>query len=89
MAVITEKFLSSVTGGKQVKDDYIDGLVGFYYNITNCLATLTRMKYDSDLGCSEVVKRAVNCLQNRLQGKWKGFLYSIHKGHEEVTLKTS
>ena len=70
-----------------MKDDDIDGLVRFYYNITNCLATLTRMKYDSDLGSSEVVKLAVNRLPNRLQGKWKEFSYSIRKRHEEVTIR--
>ena len=39
------------------------------------------------LGSSEVVKRAVNRLPIRLQGKLKEFSYSVCKRHEEVTIR--
>ena len=72
-AKVSDAVLSSVTRGKQIKDDGLEGIVEFYYNISNCLASLTRMHYMLDLGSIEVMKLAVNRLPNRLKTKWAEF----------------
>ena len=84
-AKVSNAVFSSVTRGKQIRDDDLGGLE-FYYNVSNCLATLTRMHYMSDLGSTAVMKLAVNRLPNRLKSKWTEFSYSVRKC-EERTLR--
>ena len=52
-AKVAQAHIAKVTKGDLLKDEDIDGLVDFYYSIGDCLVTLNRMHYYSDLGSSD------------------------------------
>ena len=85
-ASVARAVISKVTNGKQVSDDDMCGLVDFYYAIGDCLVTLTRLDYTSDLNSTNILCQAISRLPNRLQGKWAERSFTI-RAHAEPTLR--
>ena len=56
---VAQAILNKVTKGKVIASNDIDGLNRFYYVISDCLHTLQRMQYHSDLYSSDVLRQAV------------------------------
>ena len=62
--------IRSVTQGERIKRDDNEGLVEFYYTISDCLITLRLLNYVSDLYSTETLERATSRLPNDLLRKW-------------------
>ena len=83
--IIAQAVISKITKGRQISNNDVDGLTKYYYVISDCLHTLKRMCYYSDLYSSDVLKQAVGRLPFRLAGKWADYSFRIRK-REEPTL---
>ena len=84
-ANVAHAHISKAVRGQQIRDDDIEGLVEFYYSIGDCLVTLNRMHYYSDLGSSDVLRQAIRRLPNRLRNKWAEYSLQLRR-REEPTL---
>ena len=79
---VAQAYISELTKGKQVRDDDMDGLAALYYQISDCLSTLTRLQYFADLQSTEFLRQVIKRLPHSLQNKWCEKSYSIRKKEE-------
>ena len=63
----------------------MDGIVEYYYSISECLITLARLNYYSDLSSTNVLYQAIAWLLTRIQKKWAERSFYIRQ-HREPNL---
>ena len=83
---IAQAALQRVTSGKTIGNDDQAGLVEYYYTISDCLITLKRLNYVSDLHSSDTLRQAVRRLPSRLHNKWAEYCLSVRRKNEEPSL---
>ena len=83
---IAQATLLTVTQGAAVQNDDDEGLLEFYYTVSDCLVSLRMLKYDSDLYSSDTLRRAVQRLPSKLINKWAERSMSIREMGEEPNL---
>ena len=79
---IAQVILNKITRGKQIANHDVDELNKFYYTISDCLHTLRRMRYFSDLYSSDVLRQAVQRLPYWLKNKWAEYCFIIRRTDE-------
>ena len=79
---VAQAHLSKVTKGKQIGNDDQEALSEYYYTINDCLVTLRRMCYFSDLYSTDVLRQAVRRLPSRLQERWCEHSLKIRRQEE-------
>ena len=79
---VAQAHLSKVTKGKQIGNDDQVALSEYYYTINDCLVTLRRMCYFSDLYSTDVLRQAVRRLPSRLQERWCEYSLKIRRQEE-------
>ena len=84
-ASVAQSHLEKVTRGKEITDEDFVGLLKLYYNISDCLLTLSRLGYYSDLLSTDVLRQTIRRLPQYLQNKWCERSYHIRRT-EEPTL---
>ena len=84
---IAQVTLQKVTQGKNVQNDDLDGLVEFYYCVSDSIITLKMLNYESDLRSSDTLRQAVRRLPARFQGKWAERCLHIRRTGEEPHLE--
>ena len=83
---IAQATLSKVTRGKQIQDSDHNGLVEFFFTISDCLVTIRMLNYASDLYSVDILRQAVRRLPRRLHNKWAEFSLRIRSRNEEPNL---
>ena len=83
---IAQATLLTVTQGAAVPNDDNDGLLHFYYTVSDCLVGLRMLNYEADLYSSDTLRRAVQRLPSKLITKWAERSMSIRERGEEPNL---
>ena len=76
--------LFKVTRGKNVQDN--DALTDFYYSVSDCITTLGKLNYSSDLYSTDTLLQAVKRLPQRLINKWAEYGLMLRRRSEEPNL---
>ena len=79
---IAQATLAKVIRGKQIQDNDHDGLMEFYYTISDCLVTLNMLNCASDMYSSDILRQAVRRLAGRLHNSWAEFCLKIRERNE-------
>ena len=64
-AAIARCVLLKVTRGKNVQDNDANALTDFYYSVSDCITTLGKLNYSSDLYSTDTLLQAVKRLPQR------------------------
>ena len=83
---IARSVLTSITKGKPLQDDDPQALSHFYYDVSECITTLRKLNYASDLFSTETLLQAVKRLPRRLINKWADHRLSLRQRSEEPNL---
>ena len=83
---IARSVLTSITKGKALQDDDPSALSQFYYDVSECITTLRKLNYASDLFSTETLLQAVKRLPRRLINKWADHGLSLRQRSEEPNL---
>ena len=62
------------------------GLTNYYYSLSTCLNTLSKMHYNADIHSTDVLRQALARLPNWLLRKWSEYSFHIRR-REEPTLR--
>lgn len=79
---VAQSILQKVTKGKQFENNDVTGITEFYYGISNCINTLSRMCYTSDLYSSDVLRQVLRRLPHYLKQKWVEYSFRLRKTQE-------
>ena len=69
-----------------MQDDDPEALSQFYYDVSECITTLKKLNYASDLFSAETLLQAVKQLPYRLVNKWADHGLSLRQRSEEPNL---
>ena len=79
---IAQVTLLKVPSGIQIANNDHKGLCKLYYTISNCLVTLRKLNYISDLYSSNVLRQATRRFPPRLYSKWSKQCLNIRRKGE-------
>ena len=84
-ALVAQTTIRKLTKGKQIGDNDTAGLTDFYYNLSQCLNTLQKMQYHSDIQSTDVLRQALKRLPQRILRRWAEYSFKL-RSKEEPTL---
>ena len=85
-SAIARSVLLKVTRGNSIQDNDADGIANFYYSVSNCVTTLSKLNYASDLYSTDTLLQAVKRLPQRLINKWAEYGLMLRQRSEEPNL---
>ena len=85
-SAIARAVLLKVTRGKNVQDNDAVGLSNFYYSVSECITTLSKLNYASDLYSTDTLLQAVKRLPQRLINKWAEYGLMLRQRTEDPNL---
>ena len=80
--VVAQATIQKVTHGGQISDTDQKSLTDFYYAVSSCLNTLTKMNYTADIYSTDVLRQTLRKLPNYLIRKLSEYSFHLWKREE-------
>ena len=84
-SLVAQATIQKVINGNQLPEYDLKALTEFYYSLSTCLNTLTKMKYTADIYSTDVLRQTLRRLPNHLLRKWAEYSFTLRQ-REEPTL---
>ena len=78
--LVAQATIRKLVTGKQIAEGDTKGLTNYYYSLSTCLNTLSKMHYDADIHSTDVLRQALARLPNWLLRKWSEYSFHILEG---------
>ena len=82
LSLVAHATIQKVVNGGQIQDYDLKALTEFYYALSSCLNTLTKMNYTADIFSTDVLRQTLRRLPNYLIRKWAEYSFILRKREE-------
>jgi hypothetical protein len=79
---VARAYLDQVTNGPALASNSVQALRNFFVNVRDCIITLSKLNYTTDLNGTDVLVRAAKRLPSNKIGQWNRFMAKVTKDRE-------